>query len=103
MLSHDLWLTIFVLIDCYKPLQQYTQNGDLDMPGEERSIEHGVEDCQSRCRDAVNCSYFTFFLSDSTCHLQNSTAKIHSAYTLGLRIMTLAGPNTCDQGIFHLF
>lgn len=46
-----------------------------DMPGQGRTTEVSVLECQARCMQVLGCAHFTYW-SDGGCHLQGSVATL---------------------------
>ena len=80
-----------ILQGCLVANQEYTPR---DMPGQEGSVESRAIDCQKRCVDTEDCSFFSFW-ADGACHLQDSSATIKTPST------AISGPSRCHSGKYE--
>ena len=51
----------------------------MDMEGESRSVEDSWQACRDRCATTTNCEYFTFWVNDGGCHLQDVNAVLRES------------------------
>ena len=49
-----------------------------DMAGTVGDTQSSKEDCAARCAATANCEYFTYWISNSACHLQDASAELRA-------------------------